>query len=308
MKFLRSAKLFSLVLTVLIVGNIALLRQNLSSNKSETPDDSGSAKMAQIYQRVQTSAFDQWRARLAHSFQDLSLNTQSLLSSTGVIDESLFVVVTIEPGMRREQVSELLGSELGWTAVESARFARTEPMCYWNSFSLFHVPGTYQFEQGASPEQVEMVLTNQFRRYVASIVKVNKIDNHMLEQALRIASLLQREAAGNGDERIIAGIIWNRLYDGMELQLDATLQYVKGQPGNWWPIVKSADKYIDSPYNTYQNHGLPPGPIASSDLDMIIAALNPEPTECYFYLHADDRSFYCAPDYEEHKKNIERYL
>jgi len=144
---------------------------------------------------------------------------------------------------------------------------------------------------------------------------------------LTLASVIQREAAGTHDMKLIAGILWNRLLDGMRLQVDATVQYVRDdishygvardhyQPlesytsqGGWWAPIKPEDKNIASPYNTYRNDGLPPHPICNPGLAAIEAVLNPEETNCFYYLHAPDRKIYCAVTYQEHLKNIETYL
>jgi cell division protein YceG involved in septum cleavage len=129
-----------------------------------------------------------------------------------------------------------------------------------------------------------------------------------LDAAVRIASIIQREAAGPQDMRLISGIIWNRMAKGMSLELDATLQYVKGNEDNWWPVVKSKDKYLDSPYNTYKYKGIPPGAISNPSMDAISAAYNPQKTDCIFYLHDSNRKIHCAKTYEQHLSNIRAYL
>jgi UPF0755 protein len=149
-----------------------------------------------------------------------------------------------------------------------------------------------------------------------------------LDTAVRIASIIQREAAGDVDMRIISGVIWNRIFRGMTLDMDATLQYAKASEQEaliesaldnpnksasstaivWWPRVASKDKYIDSPFNTYQNKGLPPTAIANPSLKAIAAAFNPAKTDCLFYLHDDNRGFHCTKTYAEHKENVQRYL
>lgn len=93
----------------------------------------------------------------------------------------------------------------------------------------------------------------------------------------------------------------------MPLQLDATLQYAKGSRASekeWWPVPKPADKYLKSPFNTYANKGLPPAPIANPSAASVLAALNPVPTDCYYYFHADNAEYYCSKTYEEHVRKL----
>ncbi len=85
------------------------------------------------------------------------------------------------------------------------------------------------------------------------------------------------------------------------------LGYGMTQNGDADPI-KSEDKDIPSPYNTYRNKGLPPHPIDNPGIDAIKAVLYPEETECMFYLHDKSKTIHCAKTFEEHKENIATYL
>jgi UPF0755 protein len=128
-----------------------------------------------------------------------------------------------------------------------------------------------------------------------------------LADALIIASLIEREASDFQNMREISGVIWNRLFIDMPLQLDASLQYVKADnpyEPNWWPRVRPDDKFIDSDFNTYQNTGLPPEPIANPSVEAIVAALNPIATKCLFYFHSRSREYYCSETYAEHKEKL----
>jgi len=108
--------------------------------------------------------------------------------------------------------------------------------------------------------------------------------------------------------KLISGIIWNRIFSGMKLQMDATLQYAKGnKKDGWWRKVTSRDKRIKSSYNTYLYKGLPPGAIANPGLSAINAAFNPQKTNCIFYLHDRNRRIHCTRTYKEHKRNIKKY-
>ena len=96
----------------------------------------------------------------------------------------------------------------------------------------------------------------------------------------------------------------------MALQIDATMQYTLGKnsEGKWWGSIVLDEKQNDSPYNSYLHKGLPPTPICSPNIDYIEAALNPEETDCLFYLHDHFKQIHCAVTYEEHLQNIKKYL
>ncbi|PIV70553.1 aminodeoxychorismate lyase, partial [Candidatus Roizmanbacteria bacterium CG17_big_fil_post_rev_8_21_14_2_50_39_7] len=78
--------------------------------------------------------------------------------------------------------------------------------------------------------------------------------------------------------------------------------------GQWWGSIDLKEKQNDSPYNSYLHKGLPPTPICSANIDYIEAALNPDETDCLFYLHGRNKQIHCAKTYEEHLENIETYL
>lgn len=212
-------------------------------------------------------------------------------------------ILVIWPGDRKEEVVASFGSILGWNNEERATFAALITSGTPTLADGTFFPGRYVTDKDATPEVVALLLQERFAtevkaRYPEEIERVIP-----LADALIVASLLEREAYEFSQMRDISGVIWNRLFSGMPLQLDATLQYAKGNrvgERGWWPVVRPDDKFIDSPYNTYQNEGLPPAPIANPSAAAILAALNPTRTDCFFYFHDDDGNMYCSESYEEH--------
>jgi cell division protein YceG involved in septum cleavage len=215
----------------------------------------------------------------------------------------LMRTLVIYPGERREEVVKQFGDILRWNNEQRETFARLVTSEYPVMVDGKFFPGKYVVSKVATPEEVATLVYERFSAEILDRYDDTVAAKVPLEQALNIAALLQREAYDFNDMRYISGVIWNRLFIDMPLQLDATLQYVRGSrltERAWWPIVRPADKFIDSPYNTYQVRGLPPAPIANPSLAAVVAALNPRPTECYFYFHTDDGTFYCSETYEEH--------
>lgn len=215
-------------------------------------------------------------------------------------------ILVIEPGERKEQVIENFGNILDWSALDRELFealiVSAPPIMSEGSF----FPGRYVTHSEATPEEVAQLLHSRFdsevgQRYTDDIAALVP-----MEDTLILASLLEREAYTFEDMQHIAGIVWNRIFIDMPLQLDASLQYAKATEykGAWWPIVVPDDKYIDSPFNTYQHEGLPPAPIANPSVAAIIAALNPKDTDCLFYFHDAEGTFYCTETYEEHVRSL----
>ncbi len=219
------------------------------------------------------------------------------------------VFVDIKSGYREEEVARAFGMALGWTKIEQDAFLaqvhETAPELAEGEF----VPGTYMVSSAASASYVQQLLADRFERDVASRYSEEAEQVLPMEDVLTIASLLQRETRDPAEMRLISGIIWNRLWSGMNLQIDATLQYAKASKGGtktWWPVPRPADKYIKSPYNTYQNKGLPPGPISNPSTEAILAALNPKKTDCIFYFHDSRGRMFCSPTYEGHVKALKK--
>ncbi|MFN8035974.1 MAG: endolytic transglycosylase MltG [Acidimicrobiia bacterium] len=121
-------------------------------------------------------------------------------------------------------------------------------------------------------------------------------------QVLVVASLIQTEAKLDEDRPLIAAVIYNRLKSNMPLQIDSTLLYARGSHDG---SITSADKSVDSPYNTYRNPGLPPTPISTLARSSIDAALHPANVPYLYYVVADANGKHAfATTYEEHRKNV----
>ncbi|HET8581064.1 MAG TPA: endolytic transglycosylase MltG [Candidatus Paceibacterota bacterium] len=218
------------------------------------------------------------------------------------------VWVTIPEGLRKEEVGERLAAALGWSPQEIATWdaSSTEPGTDYAEGVYF--PDTYLMPKGASPDEAAARMRAHFEEEFAPFAKEALAQDIKWTTVLKIASLVQREAAGTSDMPLIAGIIWNRLEAGMPLQIDAMLQYAAGTAGKWWPAATPAMKSLDSPYNTYAHAGLPPTPIDEPGSDAIKAVLDPTTTTCLYYLHDSAGQIHCADTYAAQEANIETYL
>jgi len=123
-------------------------------------------------------------------------------------------------------------------------------------------------------------------------------------EAIVVASLIEEEARVPEDRAKIARVIYNRLDDGMRLQIDASVIYALGQRREDGRVLFS-DLEVDSPYNTYRNEGLPPTPIAAPGRASLEAALNPAEGDWRFYVkYEDDGTHAFSRTYEEHQRRI----
>ncbi len=217
-------------------------------------------------------------------------------------------IVKVPEGLRKEEVAEVVADKMGWTEEEKIQFINAHIALNTSNLEGHYFPDTYFINKDENPTAVSSAMFNEFSKKVEKIKKPQSKKAVSQETIVKIASMIQRESNGKTDMKLISGIIWNRIFSGMKLQMDATLQYAKGsEEDGWWQHVNPDDKKIVSSYNTYIHGGLPPGAIANPGLAAIDAAYNPQKTNCLFYLHDKNKQIHCAATYEEHKKNVSRY-
>ncbi len=216
-------------------------------------------------------------------------------------------IVRITPGLRKEQVADRFAKVLGWSEAQKKEFLTIHTKANGYNPEGYYFPGTYLLAIKSTPEDASKAIQKLFKEKIISKLDTVKNKAVSLDAAIRIASIIEREAGSLNDMKIISGVIWNRMYQGMSLQMDATLQYAKGNSRKWWPVVVSEDKFIDSPYNTYKNEGLPPTAISNPSESAIWAAYNPIKTASIFYLHDPKGNIHTAVTYKEHLANIQRY-
>jgi UPF0755 protein len=135
-----------------------------------------------------------------------------------------------------------------------------------------------------------------------------------LHEAVTLASIVEREAVQPDERPLIAGVFLNRLRLGMPLGADPTVQYALADDpqsverfGFWKQGLTLEDLEVESPYNTYVNGGLPPGPIANPGLDSLEAVAYPAETSYLYFVAREDGSHVFAETLEEHLRNVEQY-
>ncbi len=217
--------------------------------------------------------------------------------------------VVIPPGLRKEEIATLLASTLGWTKKQTSTWITKNTTTKPEYTEGVYFPDTYLIPVAEAPADVATRLIDKFNENFATYLPQFTAKDIKWTSALTLASIVQREAANATDMPLVAGILWNRLNQNMQLDADSTLQYARGNTGSgWWAPITVADKNIDSPFNTYEHTGLPPHPISNPGLDAIDAVLNPATTDCLYYLHDKNHVIHCAVTYAEQEANVATYL
>lgn len=203
--------------------------------------------------------------------------------------------LTIPEGKSIEETSTLVEQATGisasefLTAAKSAQnYSSNYPFlanCYNNSMEGYLFPKTYDIQKGDNADAVIKTMLDQFNSEISSLgISSSGANGHSLAEIVNVASMVQDETSVVDEMPKVASVIYNRLSQGIPLQIDATVVYALGESYTGAGKVTYDDLEVDSPYNTYKNSGLPAGPINSPGSDALKAAANPENTSYLYYL------------------------
>ncbi|MGQ9682740.1 MAG: endolytic transglycosylase MltG [Anaerolineae bacterium] len=232
------------------------------------------------------------------------------------------IVVTIPEGWRLEQVAARLAQAGLGTEDEYLSLMRRNDYPYsflknWPAeapatLEGYLFPDTYEFPADAKPAAVVDIMLRNFDRRVPLDLRKALTDQGLsLHEAIVLASIVEREAVKPEERPLIAAVFLGRLDRGMMLQADPTVSYAKSfdlELGRWWPPMAMEDtENIDSPYNTFQYRGLPPGPICSPGLGAIQGVAKPERTDYLYFVSRGDGTHAFSVTYEEHLQNVAKF-
>ncbi len=166
-------------------------------------------------------------------------------------------------------------------------------------------PETYSFAKGISARTLIREMVETFRaRFTEEMQAQGRTLGLSPHEALTLASIIERETYLDEERPLISAVYHNRLQQGVRLQGDPTVLYALGRTAG--PLTKE-DLRVNSPYNTYRHHGLPPGPIASPGLASLKAAVNPAPVDYLYFVARGDGGHEFSKTLEEHVKAVRRY-
>lgn len=230
------------------------------------------------------------------------------------------VSVTIPEGFTLEQMGERFASVLPAVTIEAWRegagasspanehpfvVAAGKPDNVDLEGYLF--PDTYRFHIDSTVAEIVQKMIDTMQARYEAVATFDPADSFMLtaHEYLTLASIIEREVRSVEDMKLVADIFIKRLKIGMPLQADSTVNYVTGGTD---PSISLTDRDLDSPYNTYQNPGLPPGPISNPGLNALAAVFNSTSNSYYYFLTTDDGAVIYATTNAEHAANKAKYL
>ncbi|MBO8125857.1 MAG: endolytic transglycosylase MltG [Firmicutes bacterium] len=311
-----------LALLVILVGIGVSTFQTKPAGQSvrvEIPAGASSAEISQILEEAGVVS-DAWifraYAKLAGVEGTLKAGHYQLETAMPVIQLLRVLVkgtpetiaVTITEGQTLKEIARTLEEAGIVNAVEFQRLAYDpkyvlgDEMPHWllgaKSLEGFLFPDTYLFAPGQGAREVLRVM---FKQFLAKTEELREKSPYVAQLGVvrwvTLASIVEKEGRLPEELPIIASVFANRLERGMYLQSCATIQYALGRRK---PQLTEEDLQVDSPYNTYKNGGLPPGPIASPGLSALKAAAYPAETDYLYFVAKGDGSHIFSKNYREH--------
>ncbi|MBU5426700.1 endolytic transglycosylase MltG [Tissierella pigra] len=202
------------------------------------------------------------------------------LAKEGIIDKDRFIQLSSDKKNFEEEFSFLKQLEKG------------------QSLEGFLFPSTYEIFTGTKEEEIIGKMLHEFEKIYEKDLESKLTELNMtLNEAVTLASIVEREGKVDEERPLMSAVFLNRIEKGMMLQSCATVQYVLGERKE---VLSNADTRIDSPYNTYINEGLPPGPIASPGEESLVAAVNPADVDYLFFVLTGNGTHTFTKTYEEH--------
>lgn len=173
------------------------------------------------------------------------------------------------------------------------------------------LPETYSFELGASRNSIILQARVAMQKALEEVwaSRDSSLPLKDVNELLTLASIIEKETGVPEERPLVASVFLNRLKKGMRLQTDPTVIYAitEGET-SFGRSLKRADLKIDSPYNTYLNYGLPPGPICNPGREALMAAARPQQSD-YLYFVADGKGGHrFARSLNEHNRNVKAWV
>ncbi len=246
-----------------------------------------------------------------------------LLKSSGSVKKealpSATISLTIPEGATLKQVARLAANQgilsqasllaaaaAPNVAALSSEFAFLKELKPQASLEGYLFPDTYKFERNMKAvDFIKPILKNFQIKVAPGLAAEIGQSQQSLREIIIMASLAEKEAQSPEDRSLVAGVINNRLRLGLPLELDSTVTYFSGNNSG---VFDKGEKLSGSPYNTFRNLGLPPGPIANPGLSSIEAALRPMPSNYLYFLTDAQGHLHFAATLEEHYINRAKFL
>lgn len=279
------------------------------------PGQSGTSVARMLKEKgiIRSETFFKFLLRITSSSRDLKAGRFDLRQNTSSFEVinciksgkcTHYEKVTFLEGWRSEEIAEVLAEKGITDAREFLDIVREKDL------EGYLFPSTYLFAENTPAQKVVDEILAQYRKNIAPLFRKYKTDLTE-KQVLTVASIVEREAVVHDERPKIAAVYLNRYRIGKRLEADPTVQYALGfnlkENRYWKKGLTYKDLRVSSPYNTYRNAGLPPGPICNPSRESVLGVLNPEQNFEALYFVADNTGRHVfSKTFDEHRRNIRR--
>ncbi len=219
------------------------------------------------------------------------------------------ILVTIPEGVTAARQARLLARKIG---IDSARFlALVRDSAFARSLGVsaptlegYLWPSTYQlYWQSDEGTVIRELVGGCWRFFNDSMLAVLRSRDLSIHEVLTMASIVEGETSIDSERAIVAGVYYNRLKKGMRLEADPTIEYIIPDGPR---ALRTSDLFRESPYNTYRNSGLPPGPISNPGKASVLAALFPRKSRFLFFVANGEGGHHFSVTYDQHRAAVKR--
>ncbi len=232
------------------------------------------------------------RVKGGHYVIEKGMNNNEIINS--IRSKNVPVKVAFNNQERVEDMAGRIATQLEADSLSLIKVIKDKDFLKANGLNedtvlTMYIPNSYEFFWNTTAEDFRDRMFKEYKRFWnPERLKKAKDLNLTHQEVYTIASIVQKETAKIDERPRVAGVYLNRLRKGIKLDADPTIIYaLKKSANNWDMVVKRVlykDLEIESPYNTYRNQGIPPGPIFMPDVSAIDAVLNPEKHDYYYFV------------------------
>ena len=242
----------------------------------------------------------------------LPLSTKGVLSL--LIEGNIILhSITIPEGLTRSETAEYLKSQYSLDKDSFLLSSLNTKLIYEldkkaKDLEGYLFPETYHFPKNTTTDKIVSSLIDQFKKTFSNEEKKRAAELKMtIREIVILASLIEKETSLPGERSLVSAVFHNRLRISMKLDCDPTIVYALKQAGKYKGRLLTKDLKLDSPYNTYLNRGLPPGPIANPGQACLKAALNPADVKYLYFVSRNDGSHKFSLSFREHQNAVNKY-
>ncbi len=280
-------------------------------------DNNEDAEEKTDYHGRETEADLRYESTLSQIFTEKQTEAITTKATTAAATSKTTVKVTIKEGMAMTEIFKKL-EENGVASFDALmETAQTYDYSYYplvaaipsNANRCFKLegylfPNTYEFYTNQKPQDAigkflrgsKAKITDEMQSKASSL-------GYSMDEILTVASIIEKEGANSNEVAKIAAVIYNRLDEGMKLQMDSSIYYIERHVK---PYLTGDINRYNSYYNTYKCKALPAGPISNPGMRTINAALNPADVPYLYFCHDENANYYYAETYEEHQENLKK--